>query len=314
MKFLFGVVVSLICGKFFVIAHDAAHGSFAPSRAANNAIGRVSMAAAFHILDPWKYGHNYLHHGFTNLRDKDFVWRPLSKREYDSAHLTRRLLERIYRHHSGVGFCPYYLIEILFKRMLWPRPGAAGAKASGAVDFVVSYSMWSLVIIFLVFGKLLIDGRMDDEAAIAVNMICGFVGPLLYVCWAIGFVVFFNHTHPEIPWFASRDRWNHWDAQLHCTLYVQFLGISEFLLPSEVMNHVAHHVDTKIPVRHLRRAQEDFYRANPGLVKTTEWSSSMQHDIMSRCKLYDYGRNQWMDFNGDPTGPCLSPAPCEAAL
>ena len=141
-----------------------------------------------------------------------------------------------------------------------------------------------------------------------VNIVAGFVFPLIYVCWAIGFVVFFNHTHPSIPWFDSTDQWSYWEAQQHCTLHLRFSRLTEFLLPSKVMNHIVHHLNPRVPVRKLRRAQEDFNRLHPQAVKVDVWSPGAQADILDRCKLYDYVRHRWLDFDGNATSPTLSPA------
>jgi omega-6 fatty acid desaturase (delta-12 desaturase) len=305
-KLLAGILVSLICSKLFVIGHDAAHRSFIPSRLGNRVIGVLALAASFHVFRLWEYWHNRVHHPFTNLRSQDFVWRPLCRVEYNECSPLRRKLERIYRHHSGVGLCPYYLIEILAKKMIWRRKHVLESTLLAIAEGAVFYLLWFSIITFLICGRFLISGQLDSGIAIAINLIVEFTLPLLYLCWAIGFVVFFNHTHPEVRWFHDRDTWDFWKAQLECTLYIQFPGISEFLLPSEVMNHVAHHIDTRIPIRHLRRAQQDFTRAYPSAIRIELWSSELRRNIMMRCKLYDYSRDQWMDFEGNPTGPVLS--------
>jgi acyl-lipid omega-6 desaturase (Delta-12 desaturase) len=305
-KLLGGVLVSFVCGKLFVIGHDAAHRSFIPSRSGNRAVGVLALAASFHVFGLWEYWHNRVHHAFTNLRSLDFVWRPLSEAEYGECSPLRRQLERIYRHHSGIGLCPYYLIEILIKRMIWSKKRILKSGPFATAETVICYLLWLCMIAFLICGRFLINGKFDSSVAIAINLVVGFALPLLYLCWAIGFVVFFNHTHPEIRWFNDRRTWNFWKAQVECTLYIQFPGISELLLPSEVMNHVAHHMDTRIPIRHLRRAQQDLVRTYPRMIRVERWSSEMRIDIMMRCKLYDYSRDQWMDFKGNPTGPVLS--------
>jgi acyl-lipid omega-6 desaturase (Delta-12 desaturase) len=305
-KLIAGILVSLACSKLFVIGHDAAHRSFVPSRLGNKVVGVLAFAMSFHVFGLWEYWHNRVHHAFTNLRSRDFVWRPLSKAEFEECSAVRRQLERIYRHHSGIGLCPYYLLEILLKRMIWNKNHMMRTGRSAIAEIAICYTIWAGMIIFLICGRYILDGEFDTPFAVVINLGVGFLLPLLYLCWAIGFVVFFNHTHPEIRWFSDRRAWRFWNAQMECTLYVQFSGISEFLLPSEVMNHVAHHVDTRIPIRNLRRAQEAFCRAYPSAVKTERWSSAMRKNIMTRCKLYDYACDQWTDFNGKATGPVLS--------
>jgi len=51
----------------------------------------------------------------------------------------------------------------------------------------------------------------------------------------------------------------------------------------------------------LGKAQEAFNRLHK--VKTVVWSPALHADILSRCKLYDYAASQWLDFDGNVTGP-----------
>ena len=307
LKLAIGVLLGIICGKFFVIGHDAAHNSLSAYKPINYCIGVLAFAASFHVFSLWEYAHNQLHHAFTNLRGYDFVWRPLDKTEYDNLSSFSQKMQRMYRHHSGIGLCPYYFIEILLKRMILPIARNIHKSRSAAliIEFGITYFIWMAIILFLTCGGFLIHNRPPDTLVAFVNVVVGFLGPIVYVCWAIGFVVYFNHTHPEIAWYQEYDHWNFWRAQKDCTLYLRFPGLSEFLLPSEVMNHVAHHMDTRIPVRYLRQAQEELYRFCPSSIKLEIWSSALRREIMMRCKLYNYARNQWTDFDGNPTGPML---------
>jgi omega-6 fatty acid desaturase (delta-12 desaturase) len=129
----------------------------------------------------------------------------------------------------------------------------------------------------------------------AINLICGFAGPVLYVCYALGFVVYFNYTHPEIRWYrAMTDSFV--DHQASATLYLKFRGISEFLLPSDIMSHAAHHLDTRIPVRHLPKAQECLVSLSGLQIRTEVWSWEFQTKVMRGCKLYDPDQHLWLGF------------------
>ena len=294
-----GVLCSFAAGQLFVIGHDACHNSFTPSARLNRFFGTLSLALSFHVYSLWEFGHNKIHHPFTNLRTKDFVWRPLSLEEYRSLSLPRRALQRIYRARSSIGFPLYYLLEILLPRMVFPSRGIFRRRFV-VWDVAVFYAVWTVLFTVLVFGEYMAQGNISLSAMV-INLMAGFVGPLIYVCWAIGFVVYFNHTHPSIPWHESPRTWNYWEAQQHCTLHLTFSSLTRFLLPSEVMNHVVHHLDTRIPVRHLGKAQEAFNRLHK--VKTVVWTPALHADILSRCKLYDYAASQWLDFDGNVTGP-----------
>jgi acyl-lipid omega-6 desaturase (Delta-12 desaturase) len=300
-----GIMIGLCCGKFSVIGHDACHGSYTPSRLLNLVIGHLALGASFHVYSAWKHWHNRIHHAYTNLVPVDFVWPPLSPDEFCKHSTTRRKREVLYRHHSGCGLGLYYLIEVLVPRMLSPGPVAGSPKRSVGVDSAMSYIVLMCPILFfsLASGPPSIGHSLAFE--MALNLACGWLIPLLLVCWEIGFVVYFNHTHPDIRWFNDESEWARHQAQTECTVYMRFSGLSEFLLPNKVMNHVVHHVNPRVPAHYLRRAQIDFLKANPTLFHVVDWSFERHRDIMRRCKLYDFENKCWSDFAGRPTGPKL---------
>ncbi|MEO6434356.1 MAG: fatty acid desaturase, partial [Tepidisphaeraceae bacterium] len=55
----------------FVIGHDACHQALTPRPLLNKILGRLAMLPSWHAYAVWDYGHNGLHHGWTNLRTKD---------------------------------------------------------------------------------------------------------------------------------------------------------------------------------------------------------------------------------------------------
>ena len=60
-----------------------------------------------------------MHHGFNNLRGRDFIWEPKQAQEYLALPRWRRALERAYR--SALGPALYYFIEIWWKLLFFPN-------------------------------------------------------------------------------------------------------------------------------------------------------------------------------------------------
>ena len=60
-------------GRLFEVGHDACHGSYTPNANFNRWIGRLAFLPSLHVFSLWRFGHNVLHHGYSNLRGKDFV-------------------------------------------------------------------------------------------------------------------------------------------------------------------------------------------------------------------------------------------------
>ena len=101
IRVLTSLVAGLWIARLFVIGHDACHGSYTPNKTLNQWIGRIAFLPSLTPYSLWDIGHNLAHHGFTNLKGRDYVWTPYSPSEFAQLPWLRRQLERVYR--SGVG-------------------------------------------------------------------------------------------------------------------------------------------------------------------------------------------------------------------
>jgi fatty acid desaturase len=118
VKVFASLVAALWIARLFVIGHDACHGSYTPNKTLNKWIGRIAFLPSLTPYSLWEIGHNLAHHGFTNLKGRDYVWTPYSPSEFARLPRIRRCLERIYR--SGVGQGVYYMIEMWWKKLFFP--------------------------------------------------------------------------------------------------------------------------------------------------------------------------------------------------
>ena len=81
-------------------------------------IGRIAFLASLTPFSLWRVGHNVVHHGFNNLRGRDFVWEPHDPESYAKLSPARQRMERIYRSAIGPGI--YYGVEIWWTRLYFP--------------------------------------------------------------------------------------------------------------------------------------------------------------------------------------------------
>ncbi len=132
------------------------------------------------------------------------------------------------------------------------------------------------------------------------------VVPWLVFSWLIGFVIYFNHTHPEVPWFRDRSEWSPLAGMVVGSVRLRFPQWSLFFA-SNIMDHVAHHVDPRVPLVRLRRAQDRIDQLLPGQIVVQPWSIGVLFDVMRRCKIYDYDAHCWLDYGGRPTTACNLP-------
>ncbi len=306
-RLLAAFVAATTGARLFLIGHDAAHGSYTPSTRLNQVLGRIALVPTLHSHSLWHAGH-MKHHRFTNLRARDFVWTPLSKAEYDRLTAVGRALHRAYRSKFGLGLGLHYLIEIWAPRMLVPRRGQIGAVQAehrwdtGILGLYV-LGLASVAVWFAVGG-----GVAGDPWHWLSVALFGLVIPLAVQHWLIGFVIYFNHTHPEIPWFDDADAWSYWHAQVECTTHPHMAFPSNYVIPNQVMNHTAHHMDMRIPLRRLDRAQARLEEVLAGPIQRYAWSWEEFRRILRTCRIYDYERHRWLDWSG----AVLSEAPGRA--
>lgn len=293
--------LSALLGPFialsFRMGHDCGHGAHFPGPRLNQLFGVLSHLPAYHPFGVWIASHNLSHHAFTNLKTRDYIWIPLSKAEYDRLGPFGRLMQRLYRTTLGAGF--YYLYEIWWRQMLVGRPQVR-RKLGRAYwrDLAVVLGFFALQL-----GVLAADG--PGAETFTLRVLLAIVLPFCVFNWMVGFVSFLNHTHPDVPWFQDRDAWSFYAGQVNCTVHMRVPPWLIFFI-TDLGLHGAHHIDPQVPVGTLDEAETDILLRSDEHIVRESWNPSLQADIMRRCKLYDYDRRRWLDFDGRPTGPSLA--------
>jgi omega-6 fatty acid desaturase (delta-12 desaturase) len=277
LKAFLSVILGIHITRFFILGHDAAHGSLTGVPALNGILGRIALLPALHPFSLWQVGHNRVHHAFTNLKGIDFIWIPYSPEEFRSLPGYRRVLERFYRSVAGFGL--YYLLEIWWK-YLSPK-GIKALKGRSAVYYLD---------VALVLACLASQIGLAPGAVLLTT-----VAPFLVWNWLMGFIIYNHHTHPSVQFFQKRSEWRFVEGQVLGTVHVVFPRPAGFLL-NHIMEHVAHHLDVNIPSYRLRAAQNLVeQRLAMGLV-IERWSVKRFLATLRACQLYDYGCHRWMRF------------------
>ena len=129
------------------------------------------------------------------------------------------------------------------------------------------------------------------------TLLCGFVLPFLAFNCIMGFVIYVQHTHPEVAWFDKREEWQKRLGFITTTVNVVVpKRMGEIL--HDILEHGAHHVNTGVPLYRLRAAQTALKNAVPQLARVYVLSWKRYWATVRTCKLYDYANHQWMDFKG----------------
>ena len=293
IKLLGSVSTTVGIVRLFLIGHDACHGAYFRYPKLNEIIGRIAFLPSLTAFSLWDVGHNIAHHGFNNLKGRDQVWAPLSKDEFDALPRWRRMLERFYR--SGVGYGAYYFVELWWKKLFFATKRQIGSSRLkyklDSVLVTVGFVVWVSIVAFVAHRT---------EQNFWLLLVLAVLVPFAIWNAIMGFVVYVHHTHPGIAWFKKRRDWQRFRAYLTATAQVRFpFGLDRLL--HNIMEHNAHHLNTRIPMFALRRAQralqERFH--NEFQAYRMDWRGFRA--CVSSCKLYDFANHCWLDFSGRVT-------------
>ncbi|MBX3504236.1 MAG: fatty acid desaturase [Parvibaculum sp.] len=291
----FGVANGALIGLLFLIGHDSGHSAFVPGRTMNRWITRLVFLPCLHNRSQWEVVHNRTHHRYTNLRGFDYVWTPMSKEEYDSASRPKRMLERVYR--GPLGPLIYYWIEFWIPKLVLPFTKQMRAEWKSHLPdslFVILFG-GGLVASIGVLGSWLAPDR-----PLWLIMLIGWFIPFAVWNYLMALSIFLQHNHPEVPWFEDRKEWNFYAGNIRGTAHVD-LPFHFLPLFKWVMLHHAHHALPSIPGYKLTEAQAKLIEAYGDEVVRYPFTLANYRKVYRACKLFDYQRKQWTDFDGNPT-------------
>lgn len=304
LQIAFAILSGAFIATVFVVGHDACHGGLSPYDSLNKVLGRIAFLPSWTPFTSWEFAHNRVHHSYTNLRGKDYAWAPLSKEEYDRLSRSRRWLERHYRSVSGFG--SYYLVEYWLKHLMFPsrrerqemkRPVTFALDLALVLVFITA-QIWGLY----AWSEALVPsesfwGPFTSFPALLATVI-GL--PFLIWNWGMGVAIFQHHNHPRAVWYATREEWDFFAGQIESTVHAQMPRWVDWI-SAFIMQHTAHHVNSRIPLYRLSGSQRYLERAYPGAVIVEPWRFTAVGSIVARCKLYDYENHRWLNFEGRPT-------------
>jgi omega-6 fatty acid desaturase (delta-12 desaturase) len=298
-KILSAALMTMSLPMLFIVGHDACHQSLTPHRWLNKLIGRLTMVPTWHAYSVWDLGHNGMHHGWTNVRSKDFTWTPLSKADYDALTPVGRFMQRQYRTWWGVGI--YYIIEI------WTKYGMTGAKPQTPRMNVL---FWADRLSIVAFTALLVAAvlGLTDRTGLGANSLLvsaglltlGVIVPFLVWNWTMGMIVLVHHTHPTVPWYGDVADWSYYAGQVQSTVHIELPRPVELILHN-IMEHTAHHADPRVPLYNLEQAQKKLEETYAGNIVVVPFTLAGVSNTMRTCRLFDYETHRWLDWNGSPT-------------
>jgi omega-6 fatty acid desaturase (delta-12 desaturase) len=275
------------------VAHDAGHLNYTGIRLLDKWIARLAFLPALQPLGTWEIAHNVIHHSWTSIRGKDYVWIPRTKGEFDRIPRFQQWLERLYRSPWGHGF--YYLIDLWLLGVFLPSFHlSAIRRRSHRLDILMVGAFaveWGAAAVMAARAL----GR-DPAGAV----FCAEVIPFLAWCELFGLTLYLQHTHPGSRFFRDRAEWEFFSSQAASSIHIEFPRYAEWLFHG-IFEHTAHHLDPTIPFYELHDAQRALNSVLAGKNVVYRWSWRGFLHCCRTCKLYDYERHLWLDFEGNVT-------------
>ncbi len=227
--------------RLFLIQHDCGHGSFFPSRAANDWVGRCLGVLTLTPYACWRRSHALHHAGTGNLDARGFGdVDTLTVREFRSKGRWQRSLYRLYRHPLilfGVG--PAYLFLLRHRLPI-------GLMKAGR-EYWVS-SLGSNVATAALLAALIVG--FGPKAVLLVLL------PALLLAAAAGVWLFYvQHQFEDGHWDRDHD-WSFHQAALHGSSHLHLPAVLRWFSANIGVHHV-HHLASRIPYYRLPEVLRD---------------------------------------------------------
>jgi acyl-lipid omega-6 desaturase (Delta-12 desaturase) len=226
--------------RIFIFQHDCGHGSFLPTRVANDRLGKLLSLMTFTPFDHWRHSHATHHATSGNLErrgvgDID----TLTVNEYRALSLRQKLIYRIYRNLIVQLVIGAPLNFLVLQRL----PSSFAFKQKEAWISVLSLNAGLILFygsLMWLFGPLLILKTVVPVVCIAA--------------WMGGWLFYVQHQYEMTLWDHD-DRWDFHVASL--------VGSSRYVLPKwlqwmtgNIGLHHIHHLCSGIPNYRLQECYD----------------------------------------------------------
>ncbi len=227
--------------RVYIVFHDCSHGSFLPSRRANQLLGTALGLLVYSPFVSWRHNHA-VHHATAGDLDRRGVGDvpTMTVAEYRDAPFGKRLAYRLYRNPLvmfGVG--PYWSLVI--------QPRLVSRDARPRIKRSIHATNAALAV--LVTALCLLIGWQEF---LLVQL------PMVLLAGTAGVWLFYVQHQFEDTYWQNTDGWSYTDAALRGASYLKLPKVLQFFSGNIGLHHV-HHLSARIPNYNLQAAHD----ANP---------------------------------------------------
>jgi omega-6 fatty acid desaturase (delta-12 desaturase) len=224
--------------RAFIIFHDCGHGSFFPSRRANDIVGFITGVLTFTPYHHWRWEHS-LHHatsGDLDRRGTGDVW-TLTVQEYLEASRWKRFAYRLARNPVVLfGLAPFVLFFLMQR--------VPSAKAARRERHSVAWTNLGIVVVAAVMGWVF-GFKAYLLLQLLIVMLAGSAGLWLF---------YVQHQFDGVYWERSED-WDYCTAALKGSSFYKLPKVLQWFSGNIGFHHI-HHLSPRIPNYHLEKCHQ----------------------------------------------------------
>jgi omega-6 fatty acid desaturase (delta-12 desaturase) len=236
------IPLAILAGGFlvrmFIISHDCGHGSFLPSRKANEIVGFITGVLTFTPFHQWRWEHS-MHHatsGDLDRRGIGDIW-TLTVQEYLEASRWQRFAYRLARNPVILfGLAPLYIFLIKHR--------IPSAKAGHRERLSVWWT--NLAMVCVGAGMSWIFGL---KAYVLLQVL------IVAVAGSAGIWLFYVQHQFEGVYWQRKEEWDYSTAALQGSSFYKLPKVLQWFSGNIGFHHI-HHLSPRIPNYHLEKCHK----------------------------------------------------------
>ncbi len=227
--------------RTFIVFHDCTHGSFMPSKRANEWVGSFCGLLVFAPFQRWRHQHA-MHHATSGDLERrgDGDVPTLTVEEYKALSWRGRLGYRLFRNPLVM-----FTIGPIYSMMIGPRYISRSARPR----LRRSVMRTNLALLVMIGGLCWLIGW---QAYLLIQ------APTILLAGTTGVWLFYVQHQFEDAYWEQADGWSYADAALRGSSYLRLPKVLQFFTGNIGLHHV-HHLNARVPNYNLQRAHD----ANP---------------------------------------------------